>query len=103
MALGLGYWRMMGLVVLPQALTLVIPGVVNNFIGLFKDTTLVAIVGMTDFLAAMDNAFKDTVWSGPTILATGYVFAGLFYFVFCYAMSRYSAAMERRLAVGRGR
>ena len=101
MALGLGYWRMTGLVVLPQALTRVIPGVVNNFIGLFKDTTLVAIVGMTDFLAAMDNAFKDTVWSGPTILATGYVFAGLFYFVFCYGMSRYSAAMERRLAVGR--
>ena len=101
MALGLGYWRMMGLIVLPQALTLVIPGLVNNFIGLFKDTTLVAIVGMTDFLAAMDNAFKDTVWSGPTILPTGYVFAGLFYFVFCYAMSRYSAAMERRLAVGR--
>jgi len=101
MALGLGYWRMMGLVVLPQALTLVIPGVVNNFICLFKDTTLVAIVGMTDFLAAMDNAFKDTVWSGPTILPTGYVFAALFYFVFCYAMSRYSAAMERRLAVGR--
>ena len=101
MALGLGYWRMMGLVVLPQALTLVIPGVVNNFIGLFKDTTLVAIVGMTDFLAAMDNAFKDTMWSGPTILPTGYVFAALFYFVFCYAMSRYSAAMERRLAVGR--
>lgn len=101
MALGLGYWRMMGLVVLPQALTLVIPGLVNNFIGLFKDTTLIAIVGMTDFLMAMDNAFKDTLWSGPTILQTGYVFAGLFYFVFCYAMSRYSAAMERRLAVGR--
>ncbi len=101
MALGFGYWRMMGLVVLPQALTLVIPGVVNNFIGLFKDTTLVAIVGMTDFLAAMDNAFKDTVWSGPTILPTGYVFAALFYFVFCYAMSRYSQAMERRLAGGR--
>jgi general L-amino acid transport system permease protein len=101
MALGFGYWRMMGLVVVPQALTLVIPGVVNNFIGLFKDTTLVAIVGMTDFLAAMDNAFKDTLWSGPTILPTGYVFAALFYFVFCYAMSRYSQAMERRLAVGR--
>ena len=101
MALGLGYWRMTRLVVLPQALTRVIPGVVNNFIGLFKDTTLVAIVGMVDFLAAMDNAFKDAAWSGPTILPTGYVFAGLFYFVFCYGMSRYSAAMERRLAVGR--
>jgi general L-amino acid transport system permease protein len=97
MALGFGYWRMMGLVILPQALTLVIPGLVNNFIGLFKDTTLVSIVGMTDFLFAMDNAFKDTVWSGPTITPTGYAFAALFYFVFCYAMSRYSAAMERRL------
>ncbi len=103
MALGLGYWSMMRLVVLPQALTRVIPGLVNNVIGLFKDTTLVAIVGMTDFLQAMDNAFKDTAWSGPTILATGYVFAGLFYFVFCYGMSLYSSAMERRLAAGRKR
>jgi general L-amino acid transport system permease protein len=102
-ALGLGYWRTMGLIVLPQALTLVIPGIVNNLIGLFKDTTLVASVGMVDFLAAMDNAFKDPAWSGPTLLPTGYAFAGLFYFVFCYAMSRYSAAMERRLAAGRER
>jgi general L-amino acid transport system permease protein len=103
MALGLDYSRMMRLVVLPQALALVIPGIVNNFIGLFKDTTLVAIVGINDFLAAMDNAFKDTVWSGPTLLATGYAFAALFYFVFCYAMSAYSMNVERRLAVGRRR
>jgi general L-amino acid transport system permease protein len=103
MSLGLNYSRMMRLVVLPQALALVIPGLVNNFIGLFKDTTLVSIVGVTDFLAAMDNAFKDTLWSGPTILPTGYAFAALFYFVFCYAMSRYSAGMERRLAAGRRR
>ncbi len=102
-ALGLNYALMMRLVVLPQALVLVIPGIVNNFIGLFKDTTLVAIVGVNDFLAAMDNAFKDTVWSGPTILPTGYAFAAAFYFVFCYAMSRYSADVERRLAVGRKR
>ena len=61
---------------LPQALTLVIPGIVNNFIGLFMDTTLVSIVGMTDFLEAMNNAIKDPVWSGPTIMVTGYVFAG---------------------------
>ncbi len=101
MALGLDYRRMMRLVVLPQALALVIPGIVNNFIGLFKDTTLVAIVGVNDFLATMDNAFKDAVWSGPTLLATGYTFAALFYFVFCYAMSAYSAGVERRLAVGR--
>jgi general L-amino acid transport system permease protein len=103
MALGLGYWSMMRLIVLPQALTRVIPGLVNNVIGLFKDTTLIAIVGMTDFLMAMDNAFKDTAWSGPTIFVTGYVFAGLFYFVFCYGMSLYSSAMERRLAAGRKR
>jgi general L-amino acid transport system permease protein len=102
-AIGLGYWRMMGLVVLPQALTLVIPGIVNNFIGLFKDTTLVSIVGMTDFLGAMDNAMKDTVWSGPTILVTGYAFAGLFYYVVCAAMSRYARATERRLQAGRNR
>ena len=103
MALGLDYGRMMRLVVLPQALALVIPGIVNNFIGLFKDTTLVAIVGVNDFLATMDNSFKDTVWSGPSLLATGYAFAALFYFVFCYAMSVYSAGVERRVAVGRRR
>jgi general L-amino acid transport system permease protein len=103
MALGLHYRTMMRLVVLPQALVLIIPGIVNNLIGLFKDTTLVAIVGVNDFLATMDNAMKDTIWSGPTILPTGYAFAGLFYFVFCYAMSRYSARMERRLGRGRRR
>jgi len=103
MALGLDYSRMMRLVVLPQALALVIPGIVNNFIGLFKDTTLVAIVGVNDFLAAMDNAFKDTLWAGPSILPTGYFFAALFYFVFCYAMSKYSSGVERRLSVGNKR
>ncbi len=103
MSLGLNFWRMMRLVILPQALVLVIPGLVNNFIGLFKDTTLVSIVGVNDFLAAMDNAFKDALWSGPTILPTGYAFAALFYVVFCDAMSRYSAGMERRLAAGRRR
>jgi general L-amino acid transport system permease protein len=103
MALGLGFWRMMGLVVLPQALTLVIPGVVNNFIGLFKDTTLVSVVGLLDFLATVENAFKDTIWIGPTIAPTGYAFAALFYFAFCFAMARYQAYMERRLGKGRQR
>jgi general L-amino acid transport system permease protein len=103
MALGLNYSRMMRLVVLPQALVLEIPGIVNNFIGLFKDTTLVAIVGVNDFLAAMDNAMKDTVWAGPSIQPTGYAFAALFYFVFCYAMAVYSADVERRLSKGRRR
>ena len=103
MALGLDYRLMMGLVVLPQALALVIPGIVNNFIGLFKDTTLVSIVGVNDFLEALGNAMKDPAWSGPTIFPTGYAFAALFYFLFCYAMSRYSAAMEGRLNAGRRR
>ena len=103
MALGLDYPLMMGLVILPQALTLVIPGIVNNFVGLFMDTTLVSIVGLADFLEAMNNAMKDPAWSGPTIMPTGYVFAGMFYFVFCYGMTRYSALVERKLAKGRKR
>ncbi|MDB5595418.1 MAG: amino transporter, permease, region, His/Glu/Gln/Arg/opine family domain protein [Hyphomicrobiales bacterium] len=101
MALGLGYSQMMRLVVLPQALTLVIPGIVNIFIGLFKDTTLVAIVGVFDFLRTVDTARVDPAWSGPSISATGYAFAALFYFVFCFGMSRYSLMMERRLSAGR--
>jgi general L-amino acid transport system permease protein len=100
-ALGLDYPRMMGLVILPQALTLVIPGIVNNFIGLFMDTTLISVVGMTDFLEAMNNAINDPVWAGPTIMVTGYVFAGIFYFSFCYGMARYSAHVERILGKAR--
>jgi general L-amino acid transport system permease protein len=101
MALGLNYARMTALVVLPQALSMVIPGIVNNFIGLFMDTTLISVVGATDFLEAMNNAIKDPVWAGPTIMVTGYVFAGVFYFVFCFGMARYSAHIERVLAKGR--
>jgi general L-amino acid transport system permease protein len=101
MALGLNYSRMTALVILPQALTLVIPGIVNNFIGLFMDTTLISLVGATDFLEAMNNAIKDPVWAGPTIMVNGYVFAGIFYFTFCFGMARYSAHVERILAKGR--
>jgi general L-amino acid transport system permease protein len=103
MALGLNYPRMMALVVLPQALTMVIPGIVNNFVGLFMDTTLISVVGVTDFLEAMNNAFKDPAWSGPTIMATGFAFAGMFYFSFCYGMARYSAFLERMLTKGGAR
>ena len=101
MALGLGYWSMMRLIILPQALTTVIPGIVNTFIGLFKDTTLVAIVGISDFLRTVETARLDPAWAGPTISTTGYIFAGLFYWVFCFGMSRYSLMMERRLSAGR--
>jgi general L-amino acid transport system permease protein len=95
-ALGLGYWKTMGLVVLPQALTNVIPGIVNNFIGLFKDTTLVQIVAILDLLGQIRSAFSDPNWASPTTLYTGFAFAGAIYFVFCFAMSRYSLFLERR-------
>jgi general L-amino acid transport system permease protein len=98
MALGLGYWRMMGLIILPQALKLVIPGIVNTFIGLFKDTTLVMIVSIFDFLGQLRAAFADPNWSTPVTLFTGFAFAGLVYFVFCFGMSRYSLALEQRLS-----
>jgi general L-amino acid transport system permease protein len=103
MSLGLSYWQMMRLIILPQALTMVIPGIVNSFISLFKDTTLVAVVGIFDFLRAIEVARLDPVWAGPSLSTTGYVFAALFYWVFCYSMSRYSQNLEARLAVGRRR
>ena len=103
MSLGLNWWQTMRLIILPQALVLVIPGIVNSFIALFKDTTLVAIVGIFDFLRAVDTQRLDPEWAGPTISTTGYVFAAVFYFVFCYAMSRYAQMMESRHAAGRKR
>lgn len=102
-ALGLRPWPALRLVILPQALGYVVPGIVNTFIGLFKDTTLVAIVGIFDFLRTIDSARLDPLWAGPTISATGYAFAAAFYFAFCFGMSRYSLLVERRLARSRGR
>jgi general L-amino acid transport system permease protein len=101
MALGLGYWRMMTFVILPQALRHVIPGIVNNFIGLFKDTTLVLIVSIFDLLGQLRAAFADPNWAAPTTLFTGFAFAGLIYFFFCFGMSRYSLFVEQRLNRGR--
>ena len=103
MAMGLNYTQMMRLVVLPQALVLVIPAIVNSFISQFKDTTLVSIVGIFDFLNTIDAARIDPVWDGPYISTTAYTFAALFYFSFCFSMSRYSQWMERKLATGRNR
>lgn len=96
-ALGLGYWRAMGLVVLPQTLRISIPGIVNIFIGLFKDTTLVLTVAIFDLLGQMRAAFADPNWASPSTLFTGFAFAGFVYFVFCFGMSRYSLFLERRL------
>jgi general L-amino acid transport system permease protein len=102
-ALGLSRVAALRFVVLPQALAAVIPAIVNNFVALFKDTTLVAIVGIFDFLHTVDAARLDPKWAGPTIAETGYVFAGLFYLACCIAMSSYARGVERRLGAGRRR
>ena len=98
-ALGLGYWKSMWLIVLPQALRLVIPGIVNTFIALFKDTTLVLIIGLFDLLAIVQQAFADPNWLGYSV--EGYVFAGFIFWIFCFGMSRYSLALEKQLHTGR--
>jgi general L-amino acid transport system permease protein len=103
MALGLGYWRMKGFVILPQALRLVIPGIVNSFIALFKDTTLVLIVAIFDLLGQLRAAFADPAWATPVTLFTGFAFAGMIYFVVSFGMSRYALFMERRLNIERTR
>lgn len=97
-ALGLSYWQRMGLIILPQALKLVIPGIVNTFISLFKDTSLVLIIGLLDMLAIIRAGLTDTNWLGFS--TEGYVFAALVYWIFCFSMSRYSQYIERRLNTG---
>ena len=99
-ALGLGYWKSMWLIVLPQALTIVIPGIVNTFIGLFKDTTLVLIIGLIDFLSVVNSGTQDVKWSAFNVPMTAYAFAAIVYFVFCFGMSRYSVWLEKKLATG---
>ncbi|WGF89519.1 amino acid ABC transporter permease [Marinivivus vitaminiproducens] len=98
-ALGLSYWQSMGLIILPQALRMVIPGIVNTFIGLFKDTTLVIIIGLFDFLNATQSGTNDANWIGRSMEA--YAFAAMIYWVFCFAMSRYSIHLENKLNRGR--
>ncbi len=100
-AMGLGYWKMMRLVVLPQALKLVIPGIVNTFIGLFKDTTLVLIIGLFDLLGIVQAATTDPKWLGMAV--EGYVFTAFVFWVFCFGMSRYSMYIERKLHTGHAR
>ncbi len=100
-AMGLGYWRMMGLVILPQALKLVIPGIVNTFIALFKDTSLVIIIGLFDLLNSIKQATTDPAWLG--MATEGYVFAALVFWIFCFGMSRYSQHLERKLDTGHKR
>ncbi len=102
-ALGLNYPQMMGSVILPQALKTVIPGIVNSFIALFKDTSLLLIIGVFDFLLQVSVSLRDPNWASPTTMYTGFSFAALFYFLCCYGMSRYSKYMEYRLGAGQNR
>ena len=94
-ALGLGYWRSMGLIILPQALKLVIPGIVNTFIALFKDTTLVLIIGLFDILGTLQSVLADPAW--PDVSTEGFVFVGFAFWVFTFTMSRYSIRLEKKL------
>ena len=94
-ALGLSYWYKMTFIILPQALKLVIPPMINNFIGLFKDTTLVSIIGLYDFLGAIRAAGQDTEWR--VFFMEGLIFAAVVYFIFCYAMALYGRYLEKRL------
>jgi len=97
-SLGLRWWHVQGFIVLPQALRIVVPGIINTVVDLFKDTTLVTIIGLFDLLGAVEQALKDPAWLG--FATEGYVFSALVFFVCCYAMSSYGRSMERRLARG---
>ncbi|WP_213775388.1 amino acid ABC transporter permease [Bradyrhizobium sp. dw_78] len=96
-ALGLSWWKTTALIVMPQALRHVIPGLVNSFIALFKDTSLVSIVALFDLLGQLRASFADPAWATPTTLFTGFAFTGMIYFAFCFGMSRYSLFVEHRL------
>ena len=99
-ALGLSWAQKMGLVVLPQALKLVIPGMVGTFIGLFKDTSLVLIIGIYDLLGMAQASTSAQTWLSPSTTMTAYAMAGFIFWIFCFGMSRYSQMLERRLAAG---
>ncbi len=97
-ALGLSYWKSMGLIILPQALKVSIPNIVSTFIGLFKDTTLVVVIGLLDPIGLITNIRADSNWNG--IVWEFYIFVGLLFFIVCFGMSRYAAYLERRLETG---
>ncbi len=102
-SLGLSYWQKMGLIIMPQAIKLVIPGIVNTFIGMFKDTSLVSIISMYDLLGIVRASFADANWVTAVTPLTGLIFAGFVFWLFCFSMSRYSNFIERHLDTGHKR
>ena len=98
-SLGMGYWRMHSLIILPQALKLVIPGIANTFLALVKDTPLIFVVGLLELAGMVNLAKTNPKWLGMAM--EGYVFAGLVFWVICYSMSRYSQNLEKKLSTER--
>jgi general L-amino acid transport system permease protein len=99
--LGLNYWQKTGLIILPQALKISIPPIVNQFISMFKDTSLVIIIGLFDLLTTAKTALSDPPWR--SFYVESYLFAALIYWLFSFFMSRYSLYLERRLETGHRR
>lgn len=97
-AMGLGYWKSMIFIILPQALKLMIPAIVNTCLELFKDTSLILIIGLFDLLAIVQAALNDPEWLGFS--TEGYIFTALVFWIFCYAMSNYTQHLEKRLNTG---
>ena len=98
-SLGMGYWKMHLLVILPQALKLVIPGIANTFLALVKDTPLILVVGLLELVGMIDMAKTNPDWLG--FATEGYVFAGVVFWIICYSMSRYSQRLERKYKTDR--
>jgi len=98
-SLGMGYWRMHLLVILPQALKLVIPGIANTFLALVKDTPLILVVGLLELVGMIDMAKSNPDWLG--FATEGYIFAGIVFWIICYSMSRYSQFLERKYKTDR--
>ena len=98
-SLGMSYWKLHLLVILPQALKLIIPGIANTFLALVKDTPLILVVGLLELVGMIDMAKTNPDWLG--FAAEGYVFAGLVFWIICYAMSRYSQNLERKYQTDR--
>lgn len=96
---GLTYWRMMALVILPQSLKMVIPAIIGSFIAIFKDTTLVLVIGLFDFLGIIQFVGTNPEWLGFS--HEGYAFAAAIFWIFCFSMSRYSQRLEKKLDTGR--
>ena len=100
-ALGMSYWQRTRLVILPQALPVALPQITSNFIGLFKETTVLMIIGLFDLLGMVQTAASDPQWLSVGTTATGYVFVALFFWVFCFSISRYATYLERGATRGR--